>query len=81
MTRVRSKSMVHPVKEKEVYSTEPDVQTESNLEEIKRKIEQSLTRLDPDVYSDILIFDLGLDRAGKSYKQRMDAFRRACNLD
>jgi len=68
-------------REKVVYSTERDVETEKNLEKIKRKIEHAQRRLDPDVYSDILILDVGIDPTSKSYRERMAAFRRACNLD
>jgi len=81
MTKVRLKSTVHINKEKVVYSTEKDVATEGNLEEIKRKIEQAQVRLDADLYSDILVLDIGLDPDSQSYKKRMSAFRRACNLD
>jgi hypothetical protein len=68
-------------KDKVVYSTERDVEAEKDIEAIKRKIEHAQDRLDPDVYSDILILDLGLNPASKSYRQRMAAFRRSCNLD
>jgi hypothetical protein len=67
-------------KEKVVYSTERDVETEESLETVKRKMRQAEDRHDVAAFAKILIA-LGEDPDSDSFKKRMTAFRRACNLD
>jgi hypothetical protein len=67
-------------KDKVVYSTEEGGPVEENLELIRRKIQRVLDRQDPGAYAKILTVELDLDPASDSFKRRMAAFRRACNL-
>jgi DnaJ-domain-containing protein 1 len=67
-------------KDKLVYSTEKGGTVEQDIEAIKRKIAQIMDRQDPDAYAKLLLVELGLDPASESFKKRMAAFRRACNL-
>ena len=68
------------LKDKVVYSTERDVQTEEDIATIARKMRHAEKRQDSAAFADILI-SLGVDPSSDSFKKRMKAFRRACNLD
>ena len=76
--------------DKLVYSTEkgkvPDAQrsqsikeAEKDLEKIRRKIGEAQREQNAEAFADILV-ELGEVRGSKSFKRRLTAFRRACNL-
>ena len=62
-----------------MYSTEKGGAVEKDIETIRRKIQEAQDKQSPTAYAAILTA-IGVDPASSSFRKRMAAFRRACNL-